>query len=199
MRIPRAIVATALGLASCSVSGAALGQHLRLGAGATLPLEPESFTDLYDFGLHGGAELTGAVNRTKTAHLGLAAYHHRFPLDEDEAFAEAGGAPLEASGGTYVITEVYGVGHFELNTAATRPFLVVGLGIAHVYATDLSVTVGGQKRTTSFDSEAEVFYTLGIGVKHRVGDVALFGQVRLASVQTEDATMFVPLTIGVEL
>ena len=200
MSIVRAISGAALGLAVSLASSHAFGQEVRFGAGATLPLEPEAFTDLYDFGFHGGAELTATVNKPKTTHLGLALYHHRFPLDEDEAFADAGGADLEASGGTWAITEVLGVGRFDMSAGNTRPYIVVGLGFAHQTATDLSVTVAGQKRTTEFDGETDTMVTLGLGVTHSLGDVSLFGQIRLANVMSDDeSTVFVPLTLGVEL
>lgn len=197
MRRRAAALAAALAMLAASVPG--LAQEVRVGGGAALPLEPSGFTDLYDFGLHFGAELTAPVNKRKTTHLGLAAYHHRFLLDESGALdaANAPSSGIELSGGTFYVTEVMGWLRADLASGGTRPFLVLGAGVAHHGTTDLETTVAGQTRVASFDTEIDTMLSGGLGVSHDLGAVALFGQVRIAYVFTDDdSTAYVPLTVG---
>lgn len=191
-----------LGAAVLAWASGALAQEFRVGAGAALPIEPSGFTDLYDIGFHGGVEILGPVNRSKTTHMGVALYHHRFLLDEQGAMDAAGAPPgtdLELSGGTYLITELFGQLRADFSSTPTRGYFIAGLGLAHQDSTDLSATVAGTTRTTSFDSETDPLLTLGVGLTHGLDGFALFAQVRVTTVFSDDeATRFVPITVGAQ-
>jgi hypothetical protein len=192
--------AAAIALGACFWSRPAPAQELRVGAGMTLPIGPSDFTDLYDFGFHGGVEFTGSVNKKKTTHLGLAAYHHRFPLDEEGALDAANAPPgaLDISGGTLAVTEVFLLARFELGDADTRPYLLLGFGGAHQDITTLETRSSAGTRKSAFDSELSPMLTGGFGVSHRFGRLAAFGQLRLVSLFDEDSdTVMLPVTVGV--
>jgi len=82
----------------------------------------------------------------------------------------------------------------------TRGYFVAGVGLAHQDSTDLSATVAGTTRTTSFDAEVDPLLTLGVGLTHELDAFALLAQARLTTVFSDDeATRFIPIAVGAQL
>lgn len=193
-----------LAFAALMLAPQAEAQELRVGGGIGLPMQPSAFTDYWGLGFHGGAELGGAVGKKKTTSIGVAAYHHRFPLDSD-AYVEGlrargvlGNESYSLEGGTFILTEVFAVMHNELGSGSVRPYLVSGLGLGFVDASKLVLTIGDVTREVSVTGETDFMATLGLGVRAPVGPISVFAQARIALVFTEgDDTMLAPITAGV--
>lgn len=152
--------------------------------GGVSPLTGD-FGDYWNLGFHGlaGIGLKAAPNVVIMPKV----EYHSFGLDKQG---------LSVSGGTLHSLMISGdvVVELGLPTSTARPFIIGGVGMASVSASDIS----GQGMIFTFPEETKVCFELGGGVNFRTGPSAsLFLMARYVTVATEDESLtYIPLSIG---
>ncbi len=199
------VAAAAIGCAVFAATPPAEAQELRLGGGLSVPVGPDTFTDLYNLGWHGGLEFGDSFGRLRRGHAALMVTHHRFAVDSEKYFTGLPPGAVEIDGGTYAHTEMLLQFRYDLMTKEVRPYLLGGVGAAHIDITDVTLTAvqgsfnGDKTRSASFESEMHGAFTLGVGAQYAVSPAfGLFGQVRIAVATTDEMTVLLPVTLGVK-
>jgi opacity protein-like surface antigen len=169
--------------------------NLYAGGGLSLPMSPDGFKDGYKTGFHG--YIGCGFNVMPTLQLmGKLEYH---TLSADWAgYTLALGVDEEADGGTYtpLMFGVDGRWSFGVPAMPARPYVLGGLGFAHLSISDIEYEGGSM----SFDSETKFYFNIGGGVDFKITPVSsLFVQARWINIATEgDATAMIPITVGMK-
>ena len=178
MRVPRVLIALALGMIPGAGSARAQGAEFSLGGGLGLPLS--DFNDLAKLGWHGLAAVS-FVPTGWPVGVQVDGQYHQFKLDEDVV---AGDLKQRFLLGTANV--VYKFKTSE--TSTVRPYLIAGGGVYNNKVTDQD------------GSDTKFGINGGAGFDFKAGSIGAFVEGRFHNVFFEGSDLnFIPITVGIRL
>jgi hypothetical protein len=171
--------------AAVSAQAPASPVSIYVGGGLSMPMAPDGFKDYWKMGFNG---MVGAGYGLSPAFQIVAkGEYHMLPLDVDS---------VEGGDLGFLMFGVDGRFAIGLPAAPIKPFVLGGLGMANISASD--ITKG--EYTVLFGDVTKFYFNVGAGVEFKAGPkMSLFAQARYVDVMTEgDALAFIPFTVGLK-
>lgn len=201
-----AVVLLALSsIASAQTESAGIKPIVYVGGGIALPLSPDMFKDYwklgYGFGGGVGIEVTPGVEVIGRV------FYNTFPLDDEKLLADAEAPEGVGIDGADLRFIEFGLdGKYILMAdqpdAKLRPFLAVGLGMANVKVTEVTITGDGEAITPPLGDLSTTEFALngGAGFDYMFSPKTGFWMdARVTVVLTEgDSMTYLPVRAGLK-
>ncbi len=192
-------------LSICLMSTPAWGDGVFLiDGGVSIARAPDFFTDFWGVGMSfgGGGGIT--IGDSKQSAVLFSIDYSRHTMNEGKLLAAAGipaGQDLSLSGGTLIHLNVLGNFRHNLKSVdeGASPFVIGGVGISRLSASDITVAGGGQVVTEPIDdSSTKLGISFGAGVDIPAGEkFGIFIELKYGIGFTEnESTQTLPVRVG---
>lgn len=162
----RTLIKATVVLFLLSGGGVSAKAILYVGGGASVPVAPDLFKDLWGVGYNVGGGIGFTLRKGLVLHPSVEYASH--PLDEDAFLANIGASniPGVSVRGVSVNTlHVHANLRAKLTDRRMSPYVLAGAGLIHLSASDITATVGGQAVTQAFtETETKLGFGLGAGL-----------------------------------
>ena len=177
--------------------------NVYVGAGITLPDQPDRFKDVYNMGLHGTAGL--GLNVAPMIQLVGKLGYHGFGMDKDDYGSIEAVAGVD--GGTFTVF-TYGV-DARISIGAplvpVKPFGFVGLGMASLVISEITADTNPLSEWSS----SKLYYNFGGGLEFKTGPaLTFFIQAAYISIAgdtdakafggTDNRIVMIPISLGLK-
>lgn len=174
------------------------------GGGLSMPVGPDAFKDYWKMGMGFG----GGVGLGFTPYLEVIGkfYFNQFAFDGDQFLSDLGVTGYTIDGFDFRALEFGADVKYMFSTAEGAPFKpygIVGLGMANIKITDVTITGDGETLVLPMGDISETKFMLngGVGFDYMFSPKAgLWVDARYATILTEgDAMSYIPIRAGVKI